>query len=121
MVRFAGAIVVCAIVAFAAAFYAAGADHTTIKHVKPHAKPVPFADTAASAVAGSFAGHPVALKLPPPRHVKHHAKPATPTVTPPPTTTNVTPTISPPAYVPPPAPKHKSKGGTGTGTTVVGP
>jgi hypothetical protein len=120
MVKLAGAIVVCALAAFAVAFYAAGAGTTTTRHVKQEAKVVPFADPAARHVAATFAGHPAALKLPPPR-VKHHAKPATPAVPVAPTTSATTSAPPASAYVPPPPVKHKSSGGTGTGTTVVGP
>jgi hypothetical protein len=122
VVKLAGAVVVCAVAAFAVAFYAAGAAQTTTRHIHPRAQPVPFADAAAGGVATSFTGQPAPLKLPPRRHVKHHSKPAVSvaTVTPAPTTTASTPAA--PVYTPPPAPKHKSpRGGTGTGTTVVGP
>jgi hypothetical protein len=122
MVKLTGAVVVCAVAAFAVAFYAAGAAQTTTKHVQTHATAVPFADAAAGPVAGSFSGQPAGLKLPPPPHVKHHSKPAASvtTVTLPPTTTASAPAA--PVYIPPPTPKHKSRrGGTGTGTTVVGP
>jgi len=113
---------VCAVAAFAVAFFAAGGGGNVTKRPIPHSKPVAFADSAASAV--SFAGIPAALKLPPPpKHVKHH-KPAkvtaAPAATPPTTTPTVTPPVAP-VYTPP---KHKSSGGTGgtgTGTTVVGP
>jgi hypothetical protein len=122
VVKLAGAVVVCAIAAFVAAFYAAGAGTTTTKHITTHPKVVPFADAAAGGVATSFTGQPAPLKLPPPRHVKHHSTSAP--VTAAPTVTSATTPSAPapaPVYTPPPASKHKSKGGTGTGTTVVGP
>lgn len=112
----------CAVVAFVAAFFAAGAAQTTTKHVRAHTKAVAFADSAAGAVATSFSGQPAALKLPPPRHVKHHSTPA------PVATVTVAPTTSTPATAPAaaapvvPAPaKHKKSGGSGTGVTIVGP
>jgi hypothetical protein len=125
VVKLAGATVTCAAIAFLVAFFAAGAGKSTTTRVQRHAATVaPFADPAARAVAVSLTGRPAALKLPPPppRHVKHHAKPAvTPTPAATVTPTPVTPSPAPtPVYTPPPA-KHKSSGGTGTGTTVVGP
>ncbi|MDQ6804533.1 MAG: hypothetical protein M3065_06110 [Actinomycetota bacterium] len=122
MVKLAGAIVVCAAAAFAVAFFAAGAGETSTTHVKVHAKAVRFADAAARSVAVSLAGHPGALKLPAPRHVKHHAKPPPVAIT---VTTPVPPTTTsapaPVATAPPPTHKHSGGGGTGTGTTVVVP
>jgi hypothetical protein len=122
VVRLAGAIVVCAVAAFAAAFYAAGAGQMTMKQVKPQVKAVPFADTAARGVAAGFAGHPDALKLPPPP-VKHHATPppVAPVTSAPITSAPSTPIIPSP---PPPTPKHKRSGGgtpTTPSVTVVGP
>lgn len=110
-----------AVVAFAAAFYAAGAGQTTTKHVRAAAKVVPFTDTTAGSVAAGITGQPSALKLPPPRHVKHHAKPPAAVVTVPPAVTPAPAPVSTPptAYVPPPA-KHKTSG-SGTGTTTVAP
>jgi hypothetical protein len=127
VVKLAGAIVVCAAAAFAAAFFAAGAGGSGATRSKTHPKVVRFANSAARAVAVSFAGRPAALKLPlpAPRHVKHRSRPvAHPVlVVPTPATTPSAPTdSSPPAQVyQPPTAKPKSKGGTGTGTTVVGP
>jgi hypothetical protein len=125
VVKLAGAVVVCAVAAFAVAFYAAGAGKAPARHITHHT-PVPFADTAASSV--SFSGIPAALKLPPPppKHVKHHAKPAA-SVTAPTASTAApatsTPSVAPTVHVSSPPVKHKSSGvtGTGTGTTVVGP
>lgn len=115
---------VCAVAAFAVAFYAAGAGKAPARHITHH-KPVPFADTAAGGVAVSFSGTPAALKLPPPpKHVKHHAKPAASvTATPTSTAAPATSTPSAPVHVSAPPVKHKSPAvtGTGTGTTVVGP
>jgi hypothetical protein len=118
--KLAGAIVVCAAAAFAVAFFATGAASTAVKHVTHHAKPLPFADSAASDV--SFAGAPAALKLPPPpKPVKHHKHAAATTPVSAPASTPSTPTVTPAAPVYNPPPKHKAPSGTGTGTTTVGP
>jgi len=111
--------VVCALAAFAAAFFAAGAGQTATRHITHH-KPAPFADTAASGVAVSFSGAPAALKLPPPppKHVKHHAKPAT-TVPAAPATTPAPATPAP--VLSAPAPHKSSNKDSGHGVTIVGP
>lgn len=116
VLKLAGAAVVCAAAAFAAAFFAAGAASNVTKRATPRSKPVPFADSAARAV--SFTGTPAALKLPPPKRVKHRkravAVSGAPPVSPPASTAaSVTPTV-------PPAPRHKSSSGHGHGVTIVG-
>lgn len=116
------AAVACAAVAFVAAFYAAGADKTPKRRTVTYSVAAPFADPGARAVAAAYTGRPNALRLPAVRRVTHHARkpppvkvivvPAAPATT---TTTHTTP-------APPPPVKHKShSGGTGTGTTIVGP
>jgi hypothetical protein len=119
MVRISGVAVVCAVAAFAAAFFAAGAGQMAARHIAHH-KLAPFADTAASGVAVSFSGAPAALKLPPPppKHVKHHAKPAA-TVPATPATTSAPATPAPVVSAPA---RHKSSGNdSGHGVTIVGP
>jgi len=116
-------VAVCAVVAFTAAFFAAGADTGAPPRRQTHPKPVSFTDPAASAVAVAVGavGRPTALKLPPPRpHVKHHSTPAVTPVTPAATTPTYSQTLAPLT----PRPEHrssqkKSPSGTGHGVTTI--
>jgi len=110
---------VCAVASFAAAFFAAGAGDNAPQRTVTHTQPGRFADPAARSVAASFTGQPAALKLPRPKRIKHHARPA---AVAPVVTTPSTPAYTQPPVVssPPPVRHHSGGGGSGTGTTSIG-
>jgi len=114
---------VCAVAAFAAAFFAAGAGNSTTTPTKAtHPRAVSFTDPAASAVAVGVVGRPTELKLPVRRHIRHHATPLAATVTP---AAVATPTQSQPvvATTAPPPVTHssgkKNSSGSGHGVTTI--
>jgi hypothetical protein len=118
-----------AILLFAAAFLVAHSLSNHTNHVTVYQRPA----AATTDLSTKFAGHPAALKLPPPP-VKHKAKihkAATTTSTPPVNTSEVSPTDSnaggaetstPPVQpsTPPPSSSssHKSKGSSNSGSGV---